>query len=70
MEAACARHGVPLAAAALHDSLRDPRIVSTVVGSSRPERLDSTLALAAVEVPDELMDELSALRPGPEAWTS
>ena len=68
IEAACARAGVPLAAAALQDSLREPRITSTVVGSSRPERLDETLALAAVDVPDDLWAELADLTPGQEHW--
>ncbi|GAA0303511.1 aldo/keto reductase [Kineococcus aurantiacus] len=68
IEAACARHGVPLAAAALQDSLREPRVTSTVVGSSRPERLDQTLALAAHPVPDELWTELADLVPPKEHW--
>ncbi|WP_432519945.1 aldo/keto reductase [Kineococcus sp. SYSU DK006] len=68
IEAACARHGVPLAAAALQDSLREPRITSTVVGSSRPERLEQTLALAATPVPDELWTELADLVPEQEHW--
>ncbi|NAZ86955.1 aldo/keto reductase [Kineococcus sp. T90] len=68
IEAACARHGVPLAAAALQDSLREPRITSTVVGSARPERLDQTLALAATPVPGELWTELAGLVPDEEHW--
>ena len=68
IEAACRRAGVPLAAAALQDSLREPRITSTVVGSSRPERLDETLALAAVPIPDDLWGELADLAPGQEHW--
>ena len=46
LEALCQEHGVPLAAVALQFSLRDPRIVSTIVGISKPERLAQTLALA------------------------
>ena len=34
MEALCSEHGVPLGAAALQFSLRDPRVESTVVGIS------------------------------------
>ena len=41
LKAACARHDVPLAAAALQFSLRDPRIVSMIAGVSRPERVDA-----------------------------
>ncbi len=54
----CRRHGVPLAAAALQFSLRDPRIVSTIVGVSRPERVAETLALAAHPIPEELWPQL------------
>src|SRR3984893_10224808 len=39
IELACQEYDVPLAAAALQFSLRDPRIVSTVVGMTKPERL-------------------------------
>jgi D-threo-aldose 1-dehydrogenase len=58
---ACDRHGVPLAAAALQFSLRDPRIASTVVGMSAPERIDETLRLAARPVPEQLWDDLAEL---------
>ncbi|MCL3862900.1 aldo/keto reductase [Actinotalea sp. K2] len=63
MERACADHDVPLAAAALQFSLREPRIASTIVGMSRPERVEQTLALAATPIPDELwvvLEELAA----------
>jgi D-threo-aldose 1-dehydrogenase len=58
VDAACRRHDVPLAAAALQFSLREPRIVSTVVGGSKRERIDNMLELAAWPVPGELWDEL------------
>jgi D-threo-aldose 1-dehydrogenase len=45
---------VALAAVALQHSLRDPRIASTVVGASRPERIDELERLARVPVPAEL----------------
>jgi D-threo-aldose 1-dehydrogenase len=61
MESACREFGVPLAAAALQFSLRDPRIVSTIVGISRPERVGQTLALAAHPIPDELWERLGSL---------
>jgi D-threo-aldose 1-dehydrogenase len=61
MEAACKRNGVPLAAAALQFSLRDPRITSTIVGISRPEELTETVALAEREIPEELWQELDAI---------
>lgn len=58
MEALCAEHGVPLAAAALQFSLRDPRVTSTIVGMSEPKRVQQTVELAAVDIPDALWDEL------------
>jgi D-threo-aldose 1-dehydrogenase len=54
----CGRYEVPLAAAALQFSLREPRIGSTIVGFSRPERVHETLALAELPLPDELWQEL------------
>ena len=57
----CAAAGVPLAAAALQFSLRDPRVTSTVVGMTRPERLDQTLMLAGYPSPDDLWPRLDAL---------
>ncbi|MBA3824363.1 MAG: aldo/keto reductase [Ktedonobacterales bacterium] len=61
LEAACARYGVPLAAAALQFSLRDPRIASTIVGVSKPERLTQTVDLANVAIPAALWNELASL---------
>jgi len=54
MESLCARHGVPLAAAALQFSTRDPRVASTIVGMSRPDRVDETVRLLGHPIPDEL----------------
>jgi D-threo-aldose 1-dehydrogenase len=61
MEAICARHDVPLAAAALQFSLRDPRITGTIVGMTRPERIEQTLDLARVDIPDACWDDLLAV---------
>jgi D-threo-aldose 1-dehydrogenase len=63
IEALCTQYDVPLAAAALQFSMRDPRIVSTIVGMSRPERLGQTLALAQYPIPEDLWSELGATRP-------
>lgn len=59
LEALCQDHGVPLAAAALQFSLREPRILSTVVGMTRPERLQETVALAQFPVPAALWQDLA-----------
>ena len=64
----CAAHGTDLATAALQHSLRDPRFASTVVGMSRPERVDQTLEAAARPLPDDLWDELEATLPPEHAW--
>lgn len=61
LEAICARYDVPLAAAALQFSLRDPRITGTIVGMTRPERIAQTLDLARIEIPDACWDELLAV---------
>jgi D-threo-aldose 1-dehydrogenase len=61
MEEACARYGLPLAAAALQFSTLDVRIASTIVGMTRSERLAETLKLAQQPIPDELWNELDAI---------
>lgn len=63
VQAVCDRHGVPLAAAALQFSLRDPRITSTVVGITRPERVEQTVQLAQHLIPDSLWHQI---HPAPE----
>ncbi|MCS7246488.1 MAG: aldo/keto reductase [Thermomicrobium sp.] len=63
LESICARYAVPLAAAALQFSLRDPRIASTIVGMSRPERVAQTLELATWPIPDELWADLATVEP-------
>jgi D-threo-aldose 1-dehydrogenase len=67
IEAVCRGYGVPLAAAALQFSMREPRIVSTIVGATRPERVKQALALAALETPEDLWKELDPLAV-PEAY--
>ncbi len=63
MSEVCAEYGVSLATAALEFSMRDPRVVSTIVGLSRPERVQQTIDLATHPVPDELWPRLEALVP-------
>ncbi len=64
IERACREFDVPLAAAALQFSLRDPRVVSTIVGISRPERVVQTIELASYPVPDELWERLDSFASG------
>jgi D-threo-aldose 1-dehydrogenase len=58
IEAICARHGVPLGAAALQFSMRDPRITSTICGVTRPERVRETLDWARFPIPEAAWAEL------------
>lgn len=61
VEEVCARHGIPLGAAALQFSLRDPRITSTICGVSRPERIAETLQWADWPISEEAWRDLLAL---------
>ncbi|MHB1416967.1 MAG: aldo/keto reductase [Chloroflexota bacterium] len=61
IEAACQRYDVPLAAASLQFSLRDPRVTSTIVGVSRPERVRQTIEMADYPIPESLWTDLAAL---------
>jgi D-threo-aldose 1-dehydrogenase len=65
---ACAAHDVPLAAAALQFSVREPRIASTVVGVSKPSRIDETATLMTQQIPGELWTELDQLAVAPKYW--
>lgn len=58
LRALCESYSVDLAAVALQFSMRDPRITSTVVGVSHPDRVDQLMANAQAEIPDELWDRL------------
>ena len=45
--------------AALQFSLRDPRIASTIVGISKPERLQETVELAQQALPEDIWEEIA-----------
>ena len=68
MEALCSEHGVPLGAAALQFSLRDPRVESTVVGISLPERVDETAELASWPIPGVMWEKLEELALPADKW--
>ena len=55
------RFGVPLPAMALQFSTHDPRITSTIVGMSKPERIQQTLDYLAHPIPSELWQEATAI---------
>jgi D-threo-aldose 1-dehydrogenase len=61
LDAACGRHGIPLAAAALQFPMREPRIAVTVAGCVRPQEVDRLVEHARWPIPSEAWDELGAL---------
>lgn len=63
IEAICERNNIPLAAAALQFSMLDPRIDVTIVGMSRPERIQQTVDLASIDIPESVWEEIAALPP-------
>ena len=70
MDEICKQYKVPLAAAALQFSIRDPRITSTIIGLSRVERLQQTVDLAHTPIPSEvwpLLDAVGFAMDDPEA---
>lgn len=64
----CAAHEVPLAAAALQFSLREPRVASTIVGITRPERIEEMVELAGHPIPEALRERLAASAAPRETW--
>lgn len=61
VEDLCGRHGISPGSLALQFSMRDPRITSTIVGVSKPERVTQTLGWAAEEIDDAVWDEVAEL---------
>lgn len=70
IERVAADHGIATGPAALQFSMRDPRITSTVIGVSKPERVAETLDWAEASIPEAAWTALEALpysREDPEA---
>lgn len=61
IESVCAKHGVATGPAALQFSMNDPRITSTIVGVTKPERVAETLAWASASISKAAWDDLAAL---------
>ncbi|QLD11204.1 aldo/keto reductase [Microbacterium oleivorans] len=60
--------GIPLAAAALQFSLREPRVTSTIVGALYAEQIDAALELSRVPIDEDVWVELDALTPPASEW--
>ena len=61
MNDACARHGVPLPAAALQFPLRNPAVTAAVVGARSPGEITADVSYLSTPIPDALWAELEAL---------
>jgi D-threo-aldose 1-dehydrogenase len=61
VEKICLDYNIPLGAAALQFSLNDKRITSTIIGISKPERVQETINWASFSIPQEAWTELNAL---------
>jgi D-threo-aldose 1-dehydrogenase len=59
----CARHGVPVATAAMRFPLRQPAVGTVLVGAHTPGQVRANLAAFARDVPDELWAEIDAAVP-------
>jgi D-threo-aldose 1-dehydrogenase len=59
--AVCARHGVPLKAAAIQYPLAHPAVASILTGSRSLAELDENLAMIEYDIPDALWDDLAAV---------
>ncbi len=74
LEAAAALHdladelGVVLADAAVQHSLLDPRVDTTVVGFSRPERIEALVHALAAPIPEEFWARAVDLLPVSSSW--
>jgi D-threo-aldose 1-dehydrogenase len=60
LHAICARHGVPLAAAALRFPLGHPSVASVIPGAVRPEQVRENAEHLRREIPAALWAELKA----------
>ena len=59
LRAACARHGVPLAAAALRFTLRHPAVTAAVVGARSAAEITADAGYLDAPIPDALWTELA-----------
>jgi D-threo-aldose 1-dehydrogenase len=55
----CARHGVPVAAAALRYVLRHPAVTAAVVGAREPEEIRADAGYLGLPIPESLWTDLA-----------
>jgi D-threo-aldose 1-dehydrogenase len=68
MQELCEQAGIPLRAAALHASLRNPAITSTIVGTATIPHVQELVELVNTEIPAELWAELDQLAAPRDEW--
>ena len=61
IESVCAKHNLAPGAAALRFSIDDPRIASTIVGVSKPERVHQTIGWATTSISEAAQADLASL---------
>jgi len=68
MDKACRSYGTDLATAALRHSVDNPDIAGTIVGISKPARVDALMAAMEADLPAELLNRLANLLPEQRYW--
>lgn len=68
MDKACREFGTDLATAALRHSVDNPDIAGTVVGITKPARVDALVAALELDLPDALLNRLGSLLPQRQYW--
>jgi D-threo-aldose 1-dehydrogenase len=61
IEGVCARHGVPVAAAALRYALRQPAVTAAVVGARTAGEIRADAGYVSLDIPDALWTDLASL---------
>jgi D-threo-aldose 1-dehydrogenase len=58
LRSVCEKYGVPVAAAALHFTLRHPAVTSVVVGARTPSEIAADVRYLSMEIPAEIFEDL------------
>ena len=61
LEKICLKYNIPLGAAALQFSMKDPRISSTIVGITKKSRIDQIVEWSNFEIPEDAWTEILSL---------
>jgi len=59
LEEICARHGVPLKAAAIQFPLTHPAVTCVVVGARSPEEIEENVRMFEIDIPDALWKDVA-----------